>query len=93
MIEYFRIGLSEKIKSEVYIMDIKAKIDEIVAKIKSDPSALANFQSDPVKTVEGLAGVDLPEDQINPVIDGIKAKLAGGAISGITDKIGGLFNK
>lgn len=74
-------------------MDIKAKIDEIVAKIKSDPSALANFQSDPVKTVEGLAGVDLPEDQINPVIDGIKAKLAGGAISGITDKIGGLFNK
>ena len=74
-------------------MDIKAKIDEIVAKIKDDPSALANFQNDPVKTVEGIAGVDLPEDQINPIIEGIKAKLAGGALSGLTDKIGGLFNK
>ena len=74
-------------------MDIKAKIDEIVAKIKSDPSALANFQSDPVKTVEGLAGVDLPDDQINPIVEGIKAKLSGGVLSGLTDKIGGLFGK
>ena len=61
--------------------------------MENKPSALANFQNDPVKTVEGLAGVDLPEDQINPVIEGIKEKLAGGALSGITDKIGGLFNK
>ena len=80
-------------RKKVFTMDIKAKIDEIVAKIKSDPAMMDNFQKDPVKTVEGIAGVDLPDDQINPVIEGIKAKLAGGALSGITDKITGLFNK
>ena len=74
-------------------MDIKAKIDELVTKIKSDPATLDNFQKDPVKTVEGIAGVDLPDDQINPIVEGIKAKLAAGALSGITDKIGGLFGK
>lgn len=72
-------------------MDIKAKIEELVGKIKEDPKMMDNFKSDPVKTVEGLIGVDLPDDQINPIVDGIKAKLAAGALSGITDKIGGLF--
>ncbi|MCR5206001.1 MAG: hypothetical protein K6E47_13280 [Lachnospiraceae bacterium] len=74
-------------------MDIKATIDQVVTKLKSDPSMMDNFQKDPVKTVEGIAGVDLPDDQINPVIEGIKAKIGGGVLSGITDKIGGLFNK
>ena len=62
-------------------MDIKAKIDELVTKIKNDPAAMDNFQKDPVKTVEGLAGVDLPDDQINPIVEGIKAKLSGGLLS------------
>ena len=74
-------------------MDIKATIDQVVTKLKSDPSMMDNFQKDPVKTVEGIAGVDLPDDQINPVIEGIKAKIGGGVLSGIKDKIGGLFNK
>lgn len=69
-------------------MDIKSKIDELVGKIKSDPSLMANFKDEPVKTVEGLVGVDLPDDQINPLVDGIKAKIAGSAIA---DKLGGLF--
>ena len=74
-------------------MDIKATIDQVVTKIKSDPAMMDNFQKEPVKTVEGIVGVDLPDDQINPVIEGIKAKIGGGVLSGITDKIGGLFGK
>ena len=40
-------------------MDIKAKIDEIVNKVKSDPDIASKFQKDPIKTVEGILGVDL----------------------------------
>ena len=65
-------------------MDIKAKIEEVVAKIKADPDFAADFQKDPVKALEGVLGVDLPDDQINSVIDGVKAKInldkAGGAL-------------
>ena len=76
-------------------MDIKAKIAELEAKIKGDPKLLENFGKEPVKTVEGIIGVDLPDDQINGVVEGLKAKLAAGdvanAVSGIAEKIKGLF--
>ena len=71
-------------------MDIKAKIDELVAKIKGDKSLGEKFQKDPIKTVEELLGVDLPDDQIKSVVEGIKAKLNLGKLG---DSLGGLFGK
>ena len=34
------------------------------------------FKDDPVKAVESVLGIDLPDDQINSIIDGVKAKLS-----------------
>lgn len=70
--------------------DIKAKIDEVVNKVKSDKDFAAKFQKEPVKAVEDVLGVDLPDDQINGVIEGVKAKVN---FDGIADKLGGLFGK
>ena len=56
-------------------MDIKAKINELVEKIKSDPKMLADFKSEPVKVMEKLLGVDLPDDVVEKIIDGVKAKI------------------
>lgn len=69
-------------------MDIKAKIEEIVNKVKNDKDFASKFTSDPVKAVEGVIGIDLPDDQINAVIDGVKAKIS---VDDIKGKIGGLF--
>jgi hypothetical protein len=57
-------------------MDIKAKIEEIVAKVKGDAGFADKFKKDPVKAVESIIGVDLPDDQIKSLIDGVKAKLS-----------------
>ncbi len=57
--------------------DIKGKIEEIAGKIKNDPKLLKNFESEPVKTVESVVGVDLPDDKIQPLVEGVKAKLGG----------------
>ena len=54
---------------------MKEKIDEIVKKLKNDPKLLENFQKNPVKVVEDTIGVDLPEDQINGVVETIKTKI------------------
>ena len=54
---------------------MKEKIDEIVKKLKNDPKSLENFQKNPVKVVEDTIGVDLPEDQINGVVETIKTKI------------------
>ena len=71
-------------------MDIKAKIEELTKKITSDKDILAKFQKEPVKTVEGLIGIDLPDDQIEKVVEGIKAKISLDKLGGA---LGGLFGK
>ena len=71
-------------------MDIKAKINELVDKIKSDENLMENFKNDPIKTVEGIIGMDLPDDQIQSIVDGIKAKISLDSIGGM---LGGLFGK
>ena len=58
--------------------DVKGKIEELVEKIQKDPVKLKSFQADPIKTVEGLLGVNLPDEKLQPLVAGIKAKLAAG---------------
>jgi len=74
-------------------MDVKAKIDELVNTLKADPKLLEQFKTDPIKTLEGLTGIDLPDEQIKPVVDGVKAKLALGGAKDALGKLGGLLGK
>lgn len=71
-------------------MDIKAKITELVDKIKKDPDLAAKFQKEPVATVEALTGIDLPDDQTQKIVEGVKAKLSMDKLGGA---LGGLFGK
>lgn len=74
-------------------MDIQKIITDTLAKLKSDDSLKAAFLSDPVGTLEKTLGIDLPDEQIKQVIDGVKAKLGEGAVNGILAKIKSLFGK
>ena len=57
-------------------MDIKAEITKVIEKIKSDDKLLEKFKKDPVRAVEGIIGVDLPDDIIEKIVDGVKAKIS-----------------
>ena len=72
-------------------MDIKEKVEEIVEKIKADKDFAKNFKADPIKTVEKLIGIDLPEDQIEALVKMVKAKVDLDALAGGLGKLGGLF--
>ncbi len=78
-------------------MDIKAKIEELVEKVKSDKDFAAKFKADPIKAVESVLGIDLPDEKVKDIIDGVKAKVSfddiGDKLGGLADKIGGLFGK
>ena len=71
--------------------DVKAKIDELVGKIQKDPAMLKSFQDDPIKTVEKLVGIDLPDEQLKPLVAGIKTKLAASDLGGKLDGLKNLF--
>ncbi len=74
-------------------MDIKAKIDELVSKVTKDEEVKSLFAKDPVKAVEKVLGVDLPDEQVKAIVDGVKAKLAGDQAAGLLGKVKGLFGK
>ena len=67
---------------------MKEKVDKIVKTIQSDPKILANFQKNPIKVVESLIGVDLPDDQISSIVDGVKAKIK---IGNVADTLKGIL--
>ena len=71
--------------------DIKAKVEEIVNKIKNDGDFANKFQSNPVKAIEDVIGMDLPDDQINQVVNVVKTKINLDSNEGIVGKIKGLF--
>jgi hypothetical protein len=72
-------------------MDIKEKIESVIEKIKKDPSIKEQFEKDPVKAIEKVLGVDLPDDMVEKVVDGVKAKLTVDSISDVADKLKKLF--
>lgn len=74
-------------------MDIKEQIKKAVDSISKDKKLQEQFQKNPVKALESVLGVDLPDDVIKQVIQGVKAKLTADNVSGAVDAIKGLFNK
>ena len=74
-------------------MDIKAKIEEIVKKLMNDKSLMAKFERNPVSVIEELIGIDLPDQQVNQLIEGIKARIKLDQVGDMLGGIGKLFGK
>ena len=72
-------------------MDIKEKINEVVEKITKNKSLQEQFQKDPIKAVESILGVDLPDDVIMKIVDGVKGKITVDKISGALGSLKKLF--
>ena len=72
---------------------LKDKAEEIIEKIKNDKSIAAKWQKDPVATVEALVGIDLPNDQVEALVDFIKAKINVDKIGDALGGLKGLFGK
>ena len=74
-------------------MDIKKMITDLVEKITKDEKLMKKFQKDAVATVEELIGMDLPNDQIEKLVDGIRAKIKLDDLGDALGALGGLFGK
>ena len=82
-------------------MDIQKIISDVVAKLTGNPDLIKSFLSNPVELLEKTFGIDLPDEQINQVIEGVKGKIDLGNIdlgdvqkaAGLLGKIKGIFGK
>ena len=56
-------------------IDVKEIITEAAEKLLKDDKLRKQFMDEPVKALEKLLDIDLPNELLEPVVDGIKAKL------------------
>ena len=78
-------------------MDIQKIISDILEKLQADDGLLTKFKANPTKTIEGLIGIDLPDEQIDAVAKGVLAKInlddVAEKAGDLLGKLGGLFGK
>ena len=74
-------------------MDIKKIAEELIEKIQKNPKLLAEFKDEPVKVIEELTGLDLPNDQLEKLAQLIKAKIDMDKVGDLLGGLGGLFRK
>ncbi|MBP3428324.1 MAG: hypothetical protein J6M47_08705 [Clostridia bacterium] len=74
-------------------MDIQKIITDAVKKLSENEDLCRAFMKNPVEVLEKKLGIDLPEDQINPVIDAIKAKIKVDDALEFAGKLKGLLGK
>ena len=72
---------------------MKEKIEKVVKKLLADKDLMAKFEKNPASVIEELIGVDLPDDQVNQLIEGIKAKIKLDQLGNALGGLGGLFKK
>ena len=72
-------------------MDIKEQIEKIVEKVQKDDVLRAQFKKDTIKAVEKVLGVDLPDDVIEKIVAGVKAKISIDKVSDVADVLKKLF--
>ena len=72
---------------------IREKIESVVKKLMNDKNLMKKFEQNPVKVIEELLGVDLPDDLVNQIIDGVKAKINLEKVGDALESLSGLFGK
>ena len=74
-------------------MDIKAKIQQAAAKLMKDKTLRRKFDTEPVAVIEEIIGVDLPDEIVNQIIAGVRAKLATDKLGCMLSGLGDIFSK
>ena len=72
-------------------MEIKEQIEKMAKKVLNDKDLMELFKEDPIKAVEKILGVDLPDDIIEKVVDGVKAQITADAAKDVMGALKKLF--
>ncbi|MBQ7859687.1 MAG: hypothetical protein IJ347_06115 [Faecalibacterium sp.] len=68
-------------------LDVKALIEKAVKEVTENPALLKQFKAEPVKALEKVLGVDLPDDVIEQVVKAVQAKISAEKLADLVDDI------
>lgn len=67
------------------------QIKDTIEKITKDENLMKEFKTDPIKAVEKVIGKDLPDDAVEKIVDGVKAKMSADKAGDLLGSIKKLF--
>ena len=73
-------------------MDVKEIITTLVEEIENNKELMKDFDKEPVKVIEKMLNVDLPDELVEKVIDGVKTKIALDKADNLIDSVSGVAN-
>ena len=71
-------------------VDIKEIIENIVEELTKNKSLKEDFEKEPVKVIERIVEIDLPDELVEKVIDGVKAKITVDKVADAVEKVSDL---
>lgn len=74
-------------------MDLQKVIKQVLDALNNNDALVKEFLADPAKVLESKLGIDLPNEQINAVVEGVKAKLNLDSAASVLNAVQGLFGK
>ena len=74
-------------------IDLQEEAEKLIAKLTNEPGLIQDFLNDPIKFVEDKTGLDLPDEQINKIIDQVKEAVNNLLAKVDTKKAKSLFDK
>ena len=74
-------------------MDIQKLIAQAVKVLTENEDMIRVFNKNPGKTLEKILGMDLPDEQINAIVAGVKAKMGFDDATEMAGKLMGLFGR
>ena len=72
---------------------LQEKISAVLEQLKKDPALRQDFQQEPVKTLEKVLGVDLPDEAIEKILAAVKANLSAKDVGQLFNAAHKLFSK
>jgi hypothetical protein len=73
--------------------DIKELAEKAIDTIKGDDNLLESFKTNPIKVVEKILNVDLPDEILEKIVEIVKTKINVDDAKEALGKIAGLFGK
>ncbi len=74
-------------------IDVKELIEKAVELLTKDENLMESFKKEPIKTIEKLLNIDLPDEALESIVKGVKAKIDLDKVGDVLGKLGGLFGK
>ena len=73
--------------------DVKELVEKAVDTIKGDENLLESFKADPIKVVEKILNIDLPDEILEKIVEAVKTKINIDDAKEVIGKLSGLFGK